>query len=96
MRQAASEAESPEGLRLGPAEDLEFASRLSEPGESDSEADDEDEDMLAEYTGGAGAEATFSRAQLREILARQRGRVRAAAKDKRRAGSVRQPVFAKR
>ena len=100
MQLAASEAASPEGLRLGPADDIELDDRPTD--ESDFE-DDDDDAMFDEYAGSAAAEATITRAQLREILTKQTGRVKAAVKAKRRkpvsspaSGSVRQPAFSKK
>lgn len=95
MQQAADEAASPSGLRAGRVEDLE----LQDQGSDNSGSDGEDDDIiLGDYVDPGDTDATFTRAQMREILARQKGRVQAAAKKKQRtkSGSVRQPAFAKK
>ena len=107
LRQASAEASSPSGLRLGAAVELELGEiepedQHSHPGASDVEfEEDEDDydDIVDEFAGSADAEATFTRAQLRDILSSQRSRAKAAAKTKRRrtasstSGTVRQPAF---
>ena len=105
LRQAAAEAASLSGLRQGRAEELELGEQDPSSASSDVEFEnDEEADALVdEFACNSDADATFTRSQLREILAKQKGRFRAAAgSGKRRraagaaAGSVRQPAFTKR
>ena len=105
LRQAAAEAASPSGLQQGPVEELELGEQVPSCAASDVEFEDYDEEddaLMDEFAGNSDADATFTRSQLREILAKQKGRVRTAARDKRRkttgvaSGSVRQPAFTKR
>ena len=71
MRQASSEAASPWGLREGPGEDLELEDGHSDV--SDFEDDDDDDVVFERYASGAGSEATFTRTQIRDMLAKQMG-----------------------
>ena len=98
LHQATTEASSTTGLRFGAAEELELDDPSVLSADSDVEfGAEDDDDIFAEFADDpADVDATFTRSQLREILAKQRGRVKAATKEKRRSGAVRQPAFAKR